>query len=114
MPAEELPLLTGEPGEDAIAVPPPPEPAPDEELPLDLSDSITASLEKSLAEPAALVWIETPSNPLLRITDIAPVAALAHASGALVVVANTFLSPAWQQPPGHEMPSHTQLPAVQC
>ena len=53
MPAEELPLLIGEPGEDAIAVPPPPEPASDEELPLDLSDSITASLEKSLAEPPA-------------------------------------------------------------
>lgn len=50
-PAEELPLLIGEPGEDAIAVPPPPEPAPHEELPLDVTDSITASLEKSLAEP---------------------------------------------------------------
>ena len=52
MPAEELPLLIGEPGEDATAVPPP-EPGPGEELPLDLSDSITASLEKSLAEPPA-------------------------------------------------------------
>lgn len=45
-----------------------------------------------------LVWIETPSNPLLRITDIAAVATLAHAKGALVVVDNTFLSPVWQQP----------------
>ncbi|HET7842532.1 MAG TPA: cystathionine gamma-synthase [Xanthomonadales bacterium] len=46
----------------------------------------------------ALVWIETPSNPLLRITDIEPIVAAAHAVGALVVVDNTFLSPALQQP----------------
>jgi cystathionine gamma-synthase len=45
-----------------------------------------------------LVWVETPSNPLLRITDIAAVAAVAHAVGSLVVVDNTFLSPALQQP----------------
>jgi cystathionine gamma-synthase len=52
----------------------------------------------ALAKPAALVWIETPSNPLLRITDIADVAKRSHAIGALVVVDNTFLSPGWQQP----------------
>jgi len=57
-----------------------------------------AALRKALSRPAALVWIETPSNPLLRVTDIAAVAALAHAAGALVAVDNTFLSPAWQQP----------------
>jgi cystathionine gamma-synthase len=45
-----------------------------------------------------MVWIETPSNPLLRITDIAAVASLARAQGALVAVDNTFLSPVWQQP----------------
>ena len=45
-----------------------------------------------------LVWIETPSNPLLRITDVREVAAAAHRVGALVVVDNTFLSPALQQP----------------
>ena len=56
------------------------------------------AVRAALARPAALVWIETPSNPLLRITDIAAVAALAHANGALVAVDNTFLSPAWQQP----------------
>jgi cystathionine gamma-synthase len=54
----------------------------------------------ALAKPAALVWIETPSNPLLRITDIAAVTAAAHKVGALAVVDNTFLSPAWQQPIG--------------
>ncbi len=57
-----------------------------------------AALRAALSRPAALVWIETPSNPLLRITDIAAVAELAHACGALVAVDNTFLSPAWQQP----------------
>jgi cystathionine gamma-synthase len=52
----------------------------------------------ALEEPAAMVWIETPSNPLLRITDIEHVAALGHERGALVVVDNTFLSPLWQRP----------------
>ena len=46
----------------------------------------------------AVVWLETPSNPLLRITDIRAVSDAAHAVGALVVADNTFLSPAWQQP----------------
>jgi len=45
-----------------------------------------------------MVWIETPSNPLLRITDIKAIARAAHEVGALVVVDNTFLSPAGQQP----------------
>lgn len=45
-----------------------------------------------------LLWIETPSNPLLRITDIARVTAAGHAAGATVVVDNTFLSPALQKP----------------
>jgi cystathionine gamma-synthase len=58
----------------------------------------SAALDRALARPAALVWIETPSNPLLRITDIAAIAARAHAIGALAVADNTFLSPAWQQP----------------
>ena len=45
-----------------------------------------------------IVWAETPSNPLLRITDIAAVAAVARAVGSILVVDNTFLSPALQQP----------------
>lgn len=57
-----------------------------------------AAVRASLTKPTALLWIETPSNPLLRITDIEAFAALGHAVGALVVVDNTFLSPAWQQP----------------
>jgi cystathionine gamma-synthase len=45
-----------------------------------------------------IVWIETPSNPLLRITDIEAISQAAHDAGALVVVDNTFLSPAGQRP----------------
>ena len=63
---------------------------------IDFGDA--AALAAALSRPAALVWIETPSNPLLRITDIAAVARLARQAGALVVVDNTFLSPAWQLP----------------
>jgi cystathionine gamma-synthase len=57
-----------------------------------------AALSAALARKPKLVWIETPSNPLLRITDIAATCASAHAFGALVAVDNTFLSPALQQP----------------
>lgn len=52
----------------------------------------------ALARPADMVWIETPSNPLLRITDIAAVAKLARPAGAKIVVDNTFCSPLLQQP----------------
>ena len=45
-----------------------------------------------------LVWIETPTNPLLNIGDISAIAALAHDAGALLVVDNTFASPYLQQP----------------
>ena len=57
-----------------------------------------AAVREALSKPAALLWIETPSNPLLRITDVEKLAAMGKAAGALVVVDNTFLSPAWQQP----------------
>lgn len=56
------------------------------------------ALAEALADKPALVWVETPSNPLLRITDVRHVSQAAHAAGALVVVDNTFLSPALQQP----------------
>ncbi|KQX95276.1 O-succinylhomoserine (thiol)-lyase [Rhodanobacter sp. Root480] len=62
----------------------------------DLTDP--AALARGLATKPALVWVETPSNPLLRITDVRHVTQAAHAVGALVVVDNTFLSPALQQP----------------
>jgi cystathionine gamma-synthase len=56
------------------------------------------ALAETLAEKPAVVWIETPSNPLLRITDLRFVIEAAHAVGALTVVDNTFLSPALQTP----------------
>jgi cystathionine gamma-synthase len=49
-------------------------------------------------ESAALVWVETPTNPALNIIDIEAIAALAHARGALLVVDNTFATPYLQQP----------------
>lgn len=63
---------------------------------VDLTDP--ASAREALATPADLVLVETPSNPLLRLTDIAAVAELAHAAGAVVAVDNTFCSPALQRP----------------
>ena len=50
------------------------------------------------ADRTRLLWIETPSNPLMKISDIAALAELGHAVGAQVVVDNTFASPALQQP----------------
>ncbi len=58
-------------------------------------DAVAAALEH---KPARILWVETPSNPLLRITDIAGLAKLGRDAGALVVVDNTFASPALQQP----------------
>jgi len=57
-----------------------------------------AALAAALAKKPALVWIETPSNPLLRIVDVRALADAAHRVGATVVADNTFLSPVWQQP----------------
>lgn len=56
------------------------------------------ALAEALATKPTVVWIETPSNPLLRITDLRFVIEAAHAVGALAVVDNTFLSPALQTP----------------
>jgi cystathionine gamma-synthase len=63
-----------------------------------VDQSNLAELRASLEGGAALVWIETPSNPLLRVVDIRAVTEAAHAAGALAAVDNTFLSPVWQQP----------------
>jgi len=57
-----------------------------------------AALGEAFARHPKWVWIESPSNPLLRIYDLARLAAAAHAHGARVAVDNTFLSPALQQP----------------
>jgi cystathionine gamma-synthase len=58
-----------------------------------------AAVRAALADhPARLVWVETPTNPLLGIADLAALAQLAHEAGALLVVDNTFASPYLQQP----------------
>ncbi|MBW3552709.1 MAG: cystathionine gamma-synthase [Gemmatimonadetes bacterium] len=57
-----------------------------------------AALDAALHRGPRLVWVETPSNPLLRITDIGRVAALCREAGARLAVDNTFLSPALQRP----------------
>ena len=48
-----------------------------------------------------MLWVETPSNPLLRVSDLAALAGLAHARGALLGCDNTFASPVLQQPFAH-------------
>jgi cystathionine gamma-synthase len=58
-------------------------------------DAVRAAIRPDATK---VVWLETPSNPLMKITDIAAVAELAHAAGAIVVVDNTFASPYLQQP----------------
>jgi cystathionine gamma-synthase len=63
-----------------------------------IDQSNAVELSAALASGAKLVWIETPSNPLLRVVDIRAITDAAHAVGALAVVDNTFLSPVWQQP----------------
>ena len=63
---------------------------------VDLTDA--AAVEAAFAEPVRMLWIETPTNPLMKVVDIAALAAVGHAGGALVVVDNTFASPALQQP----------------
>ncbi|MEM9100704.1 MAG: cystathionine gamma-synthase [Pseudomonadota bacterium] len=55
-------------------------------------------LQDLLAKQPKLIWIETPSNPLLRLTDIQEIASKAQTVGACVVVDNTFLSPLLQKP----------------
>jgi cystathionine gamma-synthase len=63
---------------------------------VDLND--VAARDAAFRRGPRIVWIETPSNPLLRIVDIRETARAAHAAGAEVVADNTFLSPALQQP----------------
>jgi O-succinylhomoserine (thiol)-lyase len=66
---------------------------------LDLSD--LDAVARAFRPNTRMVWIETPSNPLLRLTDIGAIAELARARDAMTVVDNTFLSPVLQQPFQH-------------
>lgn len=56
------------------------------------------AFEAAIQKNTKLVWLETPTNPTLKITDIAAVAKVAKAHGLLVVVDNTFMSPFFQRP----------------
>ncbi len=58
----------------------------------------TGALRDALQPNTRLVWLETPTNPLLKVVDIQAAAGVAHAAGALLVVDNTFLSSYLQQP----------------
>ncbi|MES2456222.1 MAG: aminotransferase class V-fold PLP-dependent enzyme [Bacteroidota bacterium] len=63
---------------------------------IDLTDP--ASVQAYIKENTVLIWIETPSNPLLKITDIAAIAAIAHENGLILACDSTFASPCLQQP----------------
>ena len=63
---------------------------------VDMSD--LDAVRAAIRPETRVVWVETPSNPLMKVTDIAGVAEIAHAAGALVVVDNTFATPYLQQP----------------
>jgi cystathionine gamma-synthase len=62
------------------------------------AEELNENLEAHLDEDVALVWLETPTNPLLNIIDVGAAADAAHAVGARVVVDNTFATPYLQQP----------------
>jgi cystathionine gamma-synthase len=62
------------------------------------SEEINESLADRIDEKTRLVWLETPTNPLLNVIDIRKAADTAHAVGAMVVVDNTFATPYLQQP----------------
>jgi cystathionine beta-lyase/cystathionine gamma-synthase len=56
------------------------------------------AVKKAMRRNTRIVWVETPTNPLMVLTDIKEVARIAHSSGAELVVDNTFLSPYFQRP----------------
>ena len=64
---------------------------------VDTADPAAVAAELA-REPARLVWLESPTNPTLRLADIATISAAAHAAGAQVAVDNTFASPVLQRP----------------
>jgi cystathionine beta-lyase/cystathionine gamma-synthase len=60
--------------------------------------NVATSLEKALQTDTKMIWVETPSNPLLKVTDLAHVAKIGKERGVLTVVDNTFASPFVQRP----------------
>jgi cystathionine gamma-synthase len=64
--------------------------------PVDTAD--LGAVRAAISGRTRLVWLETPTNPRLIVSDIAAIAGIAHQHGALVVVDNTFATPVLQQP----------------
>ncbi len=60
--------------------------------------TVPENVEKAISPESRLIWIETPTNPLLKIADIRAIAAIAKKHGLILVVDNTFLSPYFQKP----------------
>lgn len=67
-------------------------------VPIEVDMADLDAVRAACAQPPAMLWIETPSNPLLKVCDIAALAALGHAAGAVVVADNTFATPLLQRP----------------
>ena len=65
--------------------------------------SDTDALKAAVTKGTRLVWLETPSNPLLKVTDLAAAAEIAHAAGAVALCDNTFATPLLQRPLEHGM-----------
>ncbi|MEO4039189.1 cystathionine gamma-synthase [Micrococcaceae bacterium Sec6.3] len=67
---------------------------------VDMADvaAVGAAVEQAKAEGPVIVWLETPSNPMMKVSDVAAIAEAAHAGGALLVVDNTFATPYLQTP----------------
>jgi cystathionine gamma-lyase len=63
-----------------------------------VDDTLPEKVEAAIRPNTKLVWLETPTNPLLKVCDIAAIADIAHRNNILVVVDNTFLSPYFQNP----------------
>jgi cystathionine gamma-synthase len=63
---------------------------------VDMTD--LAAVEAACAQPIGMVWIETPSNPLIKIVDIAAVSRIGRAAGAVIAVDNTWATPLLQRP----------------
>jgi len=79
---------------------------------VDLRD--LAALDAALGEDVALVWCETPANPVLDVLDVAAIAERAHAAGALVAVDSTFATPYHQRPlaQGADLSMHSATKAI--
>lgn len=67
-------------------------------VPIEVDMADLDAVRAACAQPLAMLWIETPSNPLLKVCDIAALATLGHAAGAVVVADNTFATPLLQRP----------------